>query len=493
MKNNIDFEITPIDEATDAIIEFIKDHFFNGTNTIDIETEISGFLTEHLKKELYCLIEFPYVDKVFRDSYYCYYSSKHSEYERDCIRVSLFSYPIEQNEFFDVSLQKSLKEKYLGFFIIRPLKLAPLGRAHINPKALINDGFRICKYKANSMILGLKFETWGFPFSSQDGETISCAETTIWGLMEYFGTKYPEYKPTLPSKIINTLKSVSFQRQLPSKGLSMEQISFALKEFGFGTRIYSYASFGKSLYNIIDYYIESGIPIALGFESPESGHAVIAIGKQQNSSFNWDVVKKDSFGFENEEITYIDSSNLKSKYVIQDDNLLPYTSIDLKNPGEHYEDEDSNAYQIDSIVVPLYPKIYLEAVLAKELALNIIVDKELGYKFNKLFVLRFFLASSRSFKNHIANLNNMPKELKYDILSIKMPKFIWCTEFYKKESFSKGEGSGIIILDATEANSETLAALIFAGYPDKCVRLDENNFVTLQHKFVNYRCFYNLN
>ena len=61
--------------------------------------------------------------------------------------------------------------------------------------------------------------------------------------MEYFGEKYSNYKPVLPSIIINQLTSVSYERQIPSNGLNVDKISYALKEFGCGTRIYALDSF----------------------------------------------------------------------------------------------------------------------------------------------------------------------------------------------------------------------------------------------------------
>ena len=43
-----------------------------------------------------------------------------------------------------------------------------------------------------------------------------------------------DYKPTKPSSIINVLNKFSKQRLLPSNGLTVDQISFVLKEFGLG-------------------------------------------------------------------------------------------------------------------------------------------------------------------------------------------------------------------------------------------------------------------
>ena len=142
------------------------------------------------------------------------------------------------------------------------------------------------------MVYGVKLETVGFPHSSQDRETIKCAETTIWGIMEYFGNRYVEYRPTLPSKIHKALENISIERQLPSAGLTMDEISYTLKSFGFGTRIYSHERY-KSINNIIDCYIESGIPVLTGLESKtnEQGHIVITVGKKYDSNVIWKDVK----------------------------------------------------------------------------------------------------------------------------------------------------------------------------------------------------------
>lgn len=497
MSSNIEYVITPIEDAVDAILESIRENFLKDLDDKFIPTQLEvdlGKYIEEFKDELYCVIEYPYVDKVYRDSYYNYYSSKHYSYQRDCIRVSLFDSKIKQNDFLNPGSHRKLNSKYLGFFIIRPTINAPFGRSIINPKAIENDSFKICTCKVNNLVFGAKLETVGFPHSSQDSETLKCAETTIWALMEYFGHKYPEYKPTLPTKIHKALERFSFQRQLPSSGLTMDEISFALKEFGFGTKVYSSEPYDVNIYKIIDSYVESGIPVILGLQSGHIGHAIIAIGKKYEEINNWKLIKQSTLLLGGKKVKYYDTYYLPGKYVVQDDNQVPYRLITLDKPGEHYEEIDCQNYLIDSVVVPLYPKVYLETVVAKELAIQIINDDNLGFKFKNNFVLRFYLTSSRSFKNHITCLPKMDKVLKNNILLTKMPKFVWCSEFYLKESYQQPDKQaiGLVILDATEANKESIDAFIFAGYPDRCISMNENNFVSLPLAFENYSYFSNL-
>ncbi len=495
--SNIEFIFSPIDEVTAAILDSIREHFLKERDDGFIDPQIEVFISEYIdefKDDLYCLLEYPYVDKVYRDSFYNYYSSKHSTYLRDCIRVSLFKKKITKNDFINPTNHKKLSRLFLGFFIVRPTVNALIGRSIINPEAFIDSNIRICRFKVNALILGVKLVTEGFPHSSQDEETIKCAETTIWALMEYFGNKYPEYSPVLPHEIHQALRRFSYQRQLPSNGLTMDQISYALMEFGFGTRIYSRDSYPDELKKIIDYYIESGIPILAGLESGEMGHVIIIHGKKYPAAINQKEVPRETFFSRGKDVEYIDWSSIPAKYVVQDDNLSPYRIISLDRPGEHYKGDDQQKFAIDSIVVPLYPKIYLEAVVANELILQIMKDSKVGFDFDDGFVQRTFLASSRSFKNHIANLSDIEGVLKYTLLMARMPKFIWCREIYQRLSnkITEKQPIGLIILDATEANNTSIDALIFAGYPDRCITMVENNFASLQHRFKNYSCYNNL-
>lgn len=497
MNTSIEIEISPIDEAVEAILEKINDFFLKDVDdkfvSPEIETEIAKLIDE-LKEDLFCVIEYPYVDKVYRDSYYHYYSSKHYTYQRDCIRVSLFNGEISHDDFLNPERHSELNNKFLGFFVLRPTINALFGRSMISPKAFEDNSYKISSCKTSCLVYGVKLEVEGFPHSSQDGETIKCAETTIWALMEYFGNKYPEYKPALPAKIHQALERFSYQRQLPSNGLTMDQISFALKEFGFGTRVYASYAYKESLHEIIDSYVESGIPVIVGLQSGNIGHVIIAIGKHYGSEHDWKAIKESQLTLKGEDIGRIETSSIPAQYVVQDDNLIPYRLINLDQPGEHYEDEDCSNYEIDSIVVPLYPKIYLEAVVAKELVIQVLEDGNVGYDFGSDFVFRFYLTSSRSFKNHVAKIADMDIDLKNNILITKMPKFIWCGEIYTQEGFDQDDKKaiGLVVLDATEANQESIDALIFAGYPDRCVSLNENNFVILQHHFQNFRYFGNL-
>jgi hypothetical protein len=277
--------IAPINQSTELVKQLLIEEF-----SIDekFAIQLSNIYKQHfdeLSDTCFLLAETNYVDKVYRDSYYTYYSSKLVPYKRDCVRISIFEGEVKEEYFTDNNYLSVIQKNYRGFIILRPTEPQIIGRSIISPMALKNNGFLSCSAKINTTVNSIKVRVDGFPHSSQDSETISCAETTLWAIMEYFGNKYPEYKPVLPSTIIKSLNKVSFERQVPSKGLNIQQMSFALKEFGFGTRIYSLGSYNNDFKRLLSTYIESGIPIIIAIDNRHKGggigHALLCIGRQK--------------------------------------------------------------------------------------------------------------------------------------------------------------------------------------------------------------------
>lgn len=231
--------LEPISNAKELCISLLNEVFkidLKISKTVFEENVQRHF--ENLKDSMYLFAETNYVDKVYRDSYYHYYSSKLSKCQRDCVRISLFDGEISLSDFWNAETKKALQDNYRGFIILRPTYPYVIGRSVISPDSLKKNHFNCCTTEFSTTVYGQKFCVEAFPHSSQDTETISCAETTLWALMEYFGNKYPDYSPVLPSKILKVLNALSVERQVPSRGLDIRQMSFALKEFGFGARIY---------------------------------------------------------------------------------------------------------------------------------------------------------------------------------------------------------------------------------------------------------------
>jgi len=220
------------------IQKILELHDFCGQKSPDT-VRLELLLEKRFNPEVRFVIEFPYVDRHYRDTYYSFHSSKFNKIGRNCIRVHLFEGEVTRTDLLD--RENKLDEKrYWGFFIIRPLLHSILGRSLISPMAYIKNEYVCCLMKAKVSLLGNEFMAYGFPHIAQDKETHTCAESALWSYIEYFGSKYPQYKPLLPSQIIKTLLDTTEHRLLPSKGLSKDELAKCLQNNGFQCQIYSF-------------------------------------------------------------------------------------------------------------------------------------------------------------------------------------------------------------------------------------------------------------
>jgi hypothetical protein len=295
---------------------------------------------------------------------------------------------------------------------------------------------------------------------------LTCAETTVWSLMEYFGNRYAEYTPVLPDKITKVLNSVSFERLLPSKGLTLLQISFAIREFGFGVKIYARQQYPAEFERILKTYVESGIPVMAQINNQGIGHALNIIGREPSNESdieNLQVCQTLSNGLQ-----IMDFTDLPMRYVMSDDNFSPYQLAYLNEPVAYYTDPLWNGCTITGCIIPLYPKIYLEANETRAKA--ILWIEQMTVYTSVPVVLKSFLTSSRSFKESVTCSDSLEVSAKELLISLAMPKFIWVVELTNKDLLRQNFCNGLIVLDATEPKKTGIIASII-----------ENMFISYNH------------
>jgi hypothetical protein len=398
-----------------------------------------------IRDDVVCFMEYPYVEKIYRDSYYSFFSKKHNPCNRDSLRISFFAETVNKDNYFTV---KNLEDNFWGYISLRPTTYRIIGSSFLHPLIMKDHDFVCCLCHKTVLVNGLKLTVHGFPFCSQDNESITCAEVSILNIMEYFGHKYAEYSTILPSQIVKMLSKQTHERQLPSHGIIPPHISYVLKKLGFGVRLYSCEDdyFRESLF----IYIESGIPVILLSED----HAVLAIGRKKDVE-KFRKVKRLS----KTEKSYTD---FFSHLLIINDNNPPYELMNY--------DSKNNEFKINYFIVPLYAKVNMNAYGLKE-SFNATLDvlntrnETKHIKFihpNKNYVYRYFFTSSKSYKDYIARSENLPYDFKMLVLNKSMPKFIGIVEIINETNMKMGdEVDGIIVLDATE--SGVYNYLIFAA------------------------------
>jgi hypothetical protein len=203
------------------------------------------------------------------------------------------------------------------------------------------------------------------------------------------------------------------------------------------------------------------------------GHALICIGRDKIADSMIDSlpickdIDSDLIVSLPDKVKLFDFSEIECRFVFIDDNCPAYQKAFLDEPAVHYPNPSWHNCQITYFIAPLYPKIYLEAFEARKyffirnFCSDILPDSEI--------LTRFFLTSSRTYKNKVAGMISMSEDLKSLILETSMPKFIWIGELTTKALLKEQAVNGIVILDATEANILHNKPLIMAAFVGKIV------------------------
>ena len=455
-------------------------------------------------------IEEAYIENIYRDSYYSHISSKHFEYERYCKRAFFVDGKCDY-DILDIE-EKELNKRLLGVCTIRPSVYGAanegwLGRTLIRPE-LLDLGENPCICTANFTIhaFSKKLTLKAFPFMMQDGETITCAEATILLLMDYYGNKYSQYRSVVPSDIYEIAQKNSYQRAVPSNGITYTAVSKVLLEFGFFSRLYGNKSDEKAimLKRIMHYYVDSAIPIAVDLKqkySQANDHSVICIGYKKSRLLkdDADISEFAEPGDQIKNMMFIDSADLFDNYIIMNDSSCPYANMHFysnQNSDNKYYDGSLNIsgikydFDISMIVVPLSKRMFLEAMDAVTISKKILADESIGFQYvlrmvhnRKTFesgekyhlipdgtvknplVYRVFLATSGSFKRKRAENFKNSALIKTVYSVVPMPKFVWVCEIYSIESYKIQKAVGEIVLDATAYGRSEYNSVIIINYP----------------------------
>jgi hypothetical protein len=407
------------DRDFEAIRVFVKSYMpISVKNTL--EEGISHSINE-------VLLELPYVDKDFRDTYYNDFSKRFLDIERDSVRLHLF-----YNKS-DIS-----SDNYAGFITLRDTKIFTIGRSFLSPKALtgFSEGY-YCLADYSVQISGIDLSVKAFPWMQQDGNVSRCAHIAAWGIIRYFSQKYKYYAEKTLNEIISAHESAT--RRIPSKGVTIEQIAQILFNNRFTPEIYFRESYPKEeqykFDRLIYTFIESGIPYIAGLL--EQQHAIAVIGHGPVSELH-EVIDGDK--------GIIDSSSFVDEVIVSDDNYLPYRKVFNYENKPHYSFSN-----IDVIIIPFYQKMYLEANRLYDFILPKIESEVLEINNDDTVIRRVLLTSSRSYKRFIQK--NCQDEVYRSLqLTAQMPYFIWMAEYSSTEEYTQRLISKRVIFDATMLN-----------------------------------------
>ena len=502
----------------------IKFHPQNKEEVTEIITKLALEYPEHVRepRRLFQIIQMikadgvtmyveeDYVDRQYRDSYYTYFSQKYGEYKKNCIRLAFFSKHLNPSDF--RNYKKKIEKFFVGVIVLRPLRVGNIGQTLLNPAKLNVEGYvRTGWYR--TIILGRKLKITAFPFSSQDDESITCAENALFNLMHYYSHKYSEYRLLMPSDILKYVEEAGYERVLPSSGISEANLARVLSKAHFYPRLYHWTDKNNDFNEFLYSYIESGIPLLLSIPN----HVVTCIGHGCCQQYDKGSLLKNvtpvkiekeveddvAIGKEAEdenpiekdyvETYYLSTATLFPDIIVMDDNKTPYYKTNLKDVVLEYSDTDDinvNEMTEDSLdkkmkeelkkaalIVPLYKRIFTDVANARAIFETLFLQKEAFLKrireaYNDLtwglekknpIVYRMFLTASRSYKS-FKGMYSIDKNLKDFYMECHLPRFIWIMEIGTLDSFEKEMARVEITLDATSSIASKNSSILSIRY-----------------------------
>ena len=418
-------------EFEELLIEKLEDYDklyeHVGAEAIDdkVVKTLKDFLGIHCKK---IVVEYPYHDKDYLSTYYCYYSQKFRHFSKKCYRLHIMGE----------------EEIYYGYIVLRPtVKGTRLGTTYLSPKPLLDENAYLMLAKYETHIMAKKREIRCFPWMKQEVDISVCAHVAAWTILRYYGNKYHNYADTTMGAIVQNIKG-NMGRKTPSNGLTPVQIADLFQNYGFSPIIRGgMKEVNNQFLDEMIAYIESGIPI-VGFISPKQ-HAVSIVG---HGTIHYDLLRDpvSLYKLKDEKTGIILHSKLIYSLYVMEDNYFGYRKVPRDLPTIS-SDVDYNLFEIKFAVIPLYEKMQLVYNEVYERYVSLVESGTMNWEDVK--VTRIYMTSANSLKRETESNEQMCQELKTIILRLNMPKFVWCIDIAGIENYTNNLTSGRVIIDST--------------------------------------------
>jgi hypothetical protein len=335
-------------------------------------------------------IEQNYIDRDYMEDHSVFYSKSLYPYPNHCRRVHFFSADVErvreqleqivavgirqEEEAYRQGCRAFSSRAYLGFSVIKPLHGSPVGRTVLRcypetPKDPTDSsrrdfsGTRV--YTAH--LLGVELTVRGLAFQQQDIGVSACATTAVWSALQKM-RDHEDIAPVTPAQItaLAAKYSLPFGRAMPSEGLSIDQMCQAVQAVGVSPNVFRADHTGDTrgyLYSAL----KSGLAPVLVLKQGNSYHAVTAVGMKIRLPHKQVAVASliDDFAGDMTALYIHDDRNgayLRAN--LTDSSGVPLLLLPVRHPTEQTE-----AWSITHLLVPIHSKIRLSLAVLRQLAL----------------------------------------------------------------------------------------------------------------------------
>jgi hypothetical protein len=464
---------------------------------------LAGYLDHKNVKTI--LIENEYIDRFYLEDYAEYYVRCFTNYPRTCKRFHFFKditfTDIEFSDFLVGNLapisEGTLKEKYAGFVVVKPLPETIIGRTCLEAYEEDDAPYRRLYPVTRAYDVGLFGVTLRvnktLPFQEQDKVVSACATSALWTLFHATELVRSHHvkSPVQITKIASTLSLD--KKTFPSKGLTIEMMGHVLAAEGLDplhvdlSPVFN-GNQNESIRLVKEYtyaYQKHEIPLILGvdvYRNDNSGelslefnhlgkHAVTICGFSIN-----DEVKNEAL-LHGEFYTRADSIN---KIYVHDDQLGPFARIEFgKATTDQYVarvQTKEAAYSgivtdylcnyigtpADQIMLPnnilggLYHKIRIPYVVIRETVSHFnrllvqiseqspVAASMLWPETAKAYLWDIHLTSATKIKEEVRS-SELHADDKKRLISKHLPRFLW-----RAKAIYEGSAAFDLLFDATD-------------------------------------------
>lgn len=387
-------------------------------------------------------IESPYYEGDYLSCYYIFYAKKLQFFPKHCYRLLFF--------------RDQEGEDFFGYITLRPTYDGRhISRMFFDPSYVVENKMCLILGNCKCHVAGGEAELPLFPHMRQEGDVAVCAHVVTWGILQSFALRFHQYPELSLGRVVEKISS-QFERAIPSKGLSADQISKLFLDVGFAPVIVcKSAQENRNLKSAIVSYIESGIPLVAILSNREHAVAIVGIGSHCRAGINIaEVIDNNPDYYEKVLVDRMEvqtnvvlASRFVDQIIVNDDGLFPYQPV-YSTPGTSLAPYTIS--EIDRLIVPLYPRIQLDYSTVRLLTIRAIeANREI---WPDTAVARIFITSANTFREHInIQCAHLSDSVRTVLVSLPMAKFIWCVEISSPVHYQAGLVDGFILFDSTSA------------------------------------------
>lgn len=454
----------------------------------------------------FALVEEPYIDLDYSADFQMFYAGAFKSYPRHTRRLHLFRDDVTEVLEGDFTNQGAALEAhgYLGFAVIRPIALGPIGRTVLQFPAP-DDGLvvrRASRADFRIHLAGAEMTVQGAPYIQQESKVGACTQAAIWmaSLAVHTRHRSPRFTVADITALAVTPSDQTLSRALPagSDGLNPAHMIRALRGMGHQP-LFDYFRNGDSrpadfTASRVLRYLDSGLPVILLMD--DINHAVTAVGYVETPGAaltkgqTYDVFAR----------ALLVNDDQRGPY-----RLLPLRQADIEHLPPHRLMMDGGRVltvegSVSHMFVPLPRRVYLSAERADIVVGDFLRRQaaELGEKIpdilaessleaaasarrfyaavrNDDLVQRTYLTSAARYRHHLAQ-GGLGMDIKSQLLSRTLPHYVWVTEVMESSSTLAEPGGprtilGHLVVNAT-SNSDPDSDLLMAHTPHVVIHRD---------------------